>query len=94
MQIGERLGEVAAIARAQNLLGVVTRLSGDNAQAIPYFDRLDYVSMMAQGHCYSLAVEKGLRIKIPLRAQYIRKYCQFVGKTRGLFAFSHIKPNS
>jgi len=27
-------------------------------QALPYFDRLDYVSMMAQEHCYSLAVEK------------------------------------
>lgn len=27
-------------------------------QALPYFDRLDYVSMMAQEHCYSLAVER------------------------------------
>jgi len=41
-------------------------------QALPYFDRLDYVSMMAQEHTYSLAVEKIGGIKIPLRAQYIR----------------------
>jgi NADH dehydrogenase (ubiquinone) Fe-S protein 2 len=41
-------------------------------QALPYFDRLDYVSMMAQEHCYSLAVEKLLDCMIPLRAQYIR----------------------
>jgi len=41
-------------------------------QALPYFDRLDYVSMMAQEHSYSLAVEKLLRCEIPLRAQYIR----------------------
>jgi NADH dehydrogenase (ubiquinone) Fe-S protein 2 len=41
-------------------------------QALPYFDRLDYVSMMAQEHTYSLAVEKLLNCKIPERAQYIR----------------------
>jgi NADH dehydrogenase (ubiquinone) Fe-S protein 2 len=41
-------------------------------QALPYFDRLDYVSMMAQEHAYSLAVEKLLDLQIPLRAQYIR----------------------
>lgn len=41
-------------------------------QALPYFDRLDYVSMMAQEHCYSLAVEKLLKCTVPLRAQYIR----------------------
>ena len=41
-------------------------------QALPYFDRLDYVSMMAQEHAYSLAIEKLLKIEIPLRAQYIR----------------------
>jgi len=41
-------------------------------QALPYFDRLDYVSMMAQEHTYSLAVEKLGKIKIPRRAQYIR----------------------
>jgi len=41
-------------------------------QALPYFDRLDYVSMMAQEHTYSLAVEKILNIKVPRRAQIIR----------------------
>jgi len=41
-------------------------------QALPYFDRLDYVSMMSQEHAYSLAIEKLLNCNIPLRAQYIR----------------------
>jgi NADH dehydrogenase I D subunit len=41
-------------------------------QALPYFDRLDYVSMMAQEHGYSLAVEKLLGCNVPIRAQYIR----------------------
>jgi NADH dehydrogenase (ubiquinone) Fe-S protein 2 len=41
-------------------------------QALPYFDRLDYVSMMCQEHTYSLAVEKLLDIEIPFRAQVIR----------------------
>ena len=41
-------------------------------QALPYFDRLDYVSMMAQEHTYSLAVEKLLNCDVPIRAQYIR----------------------
>jgi NADH dehydrogenase (ubiquinone) Fe-S protein 2 len=41
-------------------------------QALPYFDRLDYVSMMAQEHAYSLAIEKLIKCEVPLRAQYIR----------------------
>ncbi|MFM8185422.1 MAG: NADH-quinone oxidoreductase subunit D, partial [Alphaproteobacteria bacterium] len=41
-------------------------------QAVPYFDRLDYVSPMCQEHAYALAVEKLLQCKIPPRAQYIR----------------------
>jgi NADH dehydrogenase (ubiquinone) Fe-S protein 2 len=41
-------------------------------QALPYFDRLDYVSMMAQEHAYSLAVESLLNCEVPLRAKYIR----------------------
>ena len=41
-------------------------------QALPYFDRLDYVSMMCQEHAYSLAVEKLLNCQVPIRAQYIR----------------------
>jgi len=42
------------------------------AQALPYLDRLDYVSMMSQEHAYSLAVEKLMQREIPVRAQYIR----------------------
>ncbi len=41
-------------------------------QALPYFDRLDYVSIMAQEHCYSLAVERLLGIEVPERAKYLR----------------------
>lgn len=41
-------------------------------QALPYFDRLDYVSMMCQEHTYCLAVEKLGSIKIPIRSQQIR----------------------
>lgn len=46
-------------------------------QALPYFDRLDYVSMMCNEQCYSLAVEKLLNIDIPPRAKFIRGniYC-------------------
>jgi NADH dehydrogenase (ubiquinone) Fe-S protein 2 len=46
-------------------------------QALPYFDRLDYVSMMAQEHTYSLAIEKIAKLKIPRRAQIIRTlFCE------------------
>jgi NADH dehydrogenase (ubiquinone) Fe-S protein 2 len=41
-------------------------------QALPYFDRLDYVSMMAQEHGYCLAVENLLKCVVPLRAKFIR----------------------
>uniref|UniRef100_A0A140HP85 NADH dehydrogenase [ubiquinone] iron-sulfur protein 2 n=5 Tax=Salix TaxID=40685 RepID=A0A140HP85_SALPP len=41
-------------------------------QALPYSDRSDYVSTMAQEHAYSSAVEKLLNCEVPLRAQYIR----------------------
>uniref|UniRef100_A0A8C7NF59 NADH dehydrogenase [ubiquinone] iron-sulfur protein 2, mitochondrial n=1 Tax=Oncorhynchus mykiss TaxID=8022 RepID=A0A8C7NF59_ONCMY len=40
--------------------------------ALPYFDRLDYVSMMCNEQAYSLAVEKLLNIQAPPRAQWIR----------------------
>jgi len=42
------------------------------SQAIPYFDRLDYVAPMNQEHAFALAIEKILKIKVPLRAQFIR----------------------
>ncbi len=41
-------------------------------QAIPYFDRLDYVAPMNQEHAFALAVEKLLKIDVPRRAKYIR----------------------
>jgi len=46
-------------------------------QAVPYFDRLDYVAPMNQEHAFALAVEKLLGISPPVRAQYIRVlYCE------------------
>ena len=41
-------------------------------QALPYFDRLDYVSIIAQEHAYCLAIENLLNLHVPLRARYIR----------------------
>jgi NADH dehydrogenase (ubiquinone) Fe-S protein 2 len=41
-------------------------------QSLPYFDRLDYVSMMAQEHVFSLTIEKTYGVTIPRRAQFIR----------------------
>jgi NADH dehydrogenase (ubiquinone) Fe-S protein 2 len=41
-------------------------------QALPYFDRLDYVSMMVQEQAFSLAVEALLKLRVPKRGQYIR----------------------
>ncbi len=46
-------------------------------QAIPYFDRLDYVAPMNQEHAFALAIEKILDIKVPIRAQFIRvMFCE------------------
>ena len=46
-------------------------------QAVPYFDRLDYVAPMNQEHAFALAVEKLLQIKVPIRGQYIRvMFCE------------------
>lgn len=41
-------------------------------QALPYFDRLDYVSMMVQEHAFSLLIESFLNLKLPSKATYIR----------------------
>lgn len=41
-------------------------------QAVPYFDRLDYVAPMNQEHAFALAIEKLLKIQVPIRGQYIR----------------------
>jgi len=41
-------------------------------QAIPYFDRLDYVAPMNQEHAFALAIEKLLNVEVPVRAKHIR----------------------
>lgn len=69
-------GEV--IQRADPHIGLLHRATEKLAetktymQALPYMDRLDYVSMMCNEHAYCLAVEKLLGIEVPVRAQYIR----------------------
>lgn len=69
-------GEV--IRRADPHIGLLHRgtekliESKTYTQAIPYFDRLDYVSMMVQEHVFALAVEKLILCDVPLRAKYIR----------------------
>jgi NADH-quinone oxidoreductase subunit D len=69
-------GEV--IERADPHIGLLHRATEKLAehktylQSVPYMDRLDYVSMMANEHAYVLAIEKLLGIEAPLRAQYIR----------------------
>ena len=49
-------------------------------QAVPYFDRLDYVAPMNQEHAFCLAVEKLLEIKVPMRAQLIRVLYSEIGR--------------
>src|SRR5258706_14479871 len=50
-------------------------------QALPYFDRLDYVAPMTQEHAFSLAIEKLLGLAAPRRGQLIRVlYCE-IGRT-------------
>ncbi len=49
-------------------------------QALPYFDRLDYVAPMNQEHAFCLAIEKLLKITPPKRAQYIRVLYSEIGR--------------
>jgi NADH-quinone oxidoreductase subunit D len=49
-------------------------------QAIPYFDRLDYVAPMNQEHAFSLAIEKLLGLSVPARGQYIRVLYSEIGR--------------
>ncbi len=49
-------------------------------QALPYFDRLDYVAPMNQEHAYALAVERLLEITVPPRGQYIRVLFSEIGR--------------
>jgi len=69
-------GEV--VERADPHIGLLHRATEKLAetktylQNLPYMDRLDYMSSMANEHAYCLAVEKLLGLEVPLRAQYIR----------------------
>lgn len=49
-------------------------------QALPYFDRLDYVAPMNQEHAYSMAVERLLGLEVPRRAQFIRVLYSEIGR--------------
>ncbi len=49
-------------------------------QAIPYFDRLDYVAPMNQEHAFCLAIEKLLGLEVPRRAQLIRVLYSEIGR--------------
>ncbi len=49
-------------------------------QAIPYFDRLDYVAPMNQEHAFCLAIEKLLGLEVPKRAQLIRVLYAEIGR--------------
>ena len=49
-------------------------------QAIPYFDRLDYVAPMNQEHAFALAVERMLGIEVPRRGQLIRVLYAEIGR--------------
>ena len=49
-------------------------------QALPYFDRLDYVAPMNQEHAFSLGVEKLLGIEVPMRGQLIRVLYSEIGR--------------
>ena len=49
-------------------------------QAVPYFDRLDYVAPMNQEHAFALAIEKLLKIEVPIRGQYIRVLFWEIGR--------------
>jgi NADH-quinone oxidoreductase subunit D len=49
-------------------------------QAVPYFDRLDYVAPMNQEHAFCLAVEKLLGIEVPKRGQLIRVLYSEIGR--------------
>ncbi|MAR78864.1 MAG: NADH-quinone oxidoreductase subunit D [Rhodospirillaceae bacterium] len=49
-------------------------------QALPYFDRLDYVAPMNQEHAFVLAAEKLLNLEVPTRAKYIRVIFDEIGR--------------
>ena len=72
-------GEV--IERADPHIGLLHRATEKLAesktylQALPYMDRLDYVSMMCNEHAYVMAIERLLGIEAPLRARSTSASC-------------------
>ena len=77
-------GEV--VARADPHIGLLHRGTEklieykNYIQALPYFDRLDYVSPQNQEHAFALAVEKLLGLEVPPRGQYIRVLFAEIGR--------------
>jgi len=77
-------GEI--IARADPHIGLLHRGTEKliehktYVQAVPYFDRLDYVAPQNQEHAFVLAVEKLLGLEVPPRAQYIRVMYAEIGR--------------
>ena len=69
-------GEV--VVRADPHVGLLHRATEKLAetrtwiQSVPYMDRLDYMSMMCNEHAYCMAIERLLKLEVPVRAQYIR----------------------
>jgi NADH dehydrogenase (ubiquinone) Fe-S protein 2 len=58
-------------------------------QGLPYMDRLDYVSTMAQEHCYSLAIESLARLKINYKSSMIRMlFCEITRILNHLLALT------
>ncbi len=83
------------VVRADPHIGLLHRATEKLAehrtytQVLPYLDRLDYVSMVAQEHAYSLAVEKLLDIQVPIRSSLIRVlFCELTRILNHLLALT------
>ena len=61
-------------------------------QALPYFDRLDYVAPMNQEHAFALAAEKLLNVEVPIRAKYIRVIFCEIGRILSHILNVQLKP--
>ena len=57
-------------------------------QAVPYFDRLDYVAPMNQEHAFALATEKLLGVEVPERGQYIRVLFSEISRILNISTFA------
>ena len=61
-------------------------------QAIPYFDRLDYVAPMNQEHAFAMAVERLLGISVPKRGQLVRVLYSEIGRLLSHLSMSPHRP--